>query len=79
MNNKAKYVRASDIGACSYCAYQHYLRQTEGDSPEVKKRLAAGHSAHDKFNRKHRTSSLLGIVVALIALAIVFLLLRNLP
>lgn len=69
-------VRASDIGACGFCPYQHYLRKNLGDSKEVKQRLVAGERSHDRFNKRHRTGGLLLPVVGLLVLVIVWLILR---
>jgi len=71
-----KYVSASDIGSCGFCAYQLHLRKIKGDDRSTKKRLKAGDDAHRQFNKGYRTKGVLKPLVALFALAVLWFLYR---
>lgn len=72
-----KYVSASEVGNCKYCAYQLYLRTKHGDSLETIGKFKVGDKAHDKFNAKHRTTSLSGPVIMIVLLLVLWVVARE--
>ena len=68
MMGRERFVSASEIGGCSYCAYQVYLRKKHGDDKRTLARFKKGDREHLKFNKRHRTKSVVGPILLLLML-----------